>query len=360
MKNRYCVIMAGGVGSRFWPLSRTGKPKQFIDVLGTGKTFIRQTFERLSERIPPENFFVVTSDLYRNLVREQLPEINPENILCEPLRRNTATCIAYASYRIHTQNPDAMVVVTPADHLIMDQPEFGRVIERCEDFASQNDILMTIGIKPNRPETGYGYIQIDSRKEIKDHIYKVKLFTEKPNPELAKTFLKSGDFFWNSGIFIWRVKSILSALEQYTPETYRLFDSGKAYYGTPREQEFIDRIYPECENISIDYGVMEKADNVYVCCADFGWSDIGTWGSLFIHSEKHEGENVYAGDNVMTYHTRRTIIKTDPHKLAVVEGLEDYIVVDSDDILLICRKSSEQSIREMVEDIKKKKKDEFL
>ena len=272
----YCVIMAGGAGTRFWPISRSGRPKQFLDILGTGKTFIRSTFERFAEFVPAENFLVVTNSTYRDLVLEQLPEIAPQQILAEPLGRNTAPCIAYAAFRLKATAPDSTMIVTPSDHLILNEPAFRNVVEEAVEFASSHEALVTIGVQPTRPATGYGYIQVDQPMR-RDGLNKVKTFTEKPNLELAKAFLQSGEFFWNSGIFVWQTRTILESMNRMLPETCQLFASIEGDYGTDREQEGIARIYPECRAISIDYGIMEKADNVYVRCGDFGWSDIGTW-----------------------------------------------------------------------------------
>lgn len=352
--------MAGGIGSRFWPLSRNDRPKQFIDILGTGKTFIRQTYERISALVPPENVIVVTSDSYREQVLEQLPEVRPENVLCEPLRRNTAPCIAYASYRIQKENPRATVIVTPSDHLVLDRPEFERILRESADFAAGRDALVTIGIRPSRPETGYGYIQIDNEVPAEGDICKVKLFTEKPNAEVARAFVESGDFLWNAGVFVWSLPSIIRALRRYVPEINNIFAAGMEFYGTPGEKDYIDRIYPECRNVSVDYGILEKADNVYVCRADFGWSDIGTWGSLFAHSARDECGNAADPEQVLAYDTAGTLVRLPEGKLAVVEGLKDYIVVDNGDALLICRRENEQFIRIIVDDLKKAKKDRFL
>lgn len=297
-KNTYCVIMAGGIGSRFWPLSKNRMPKQFLDVLGTGKSFIRSTFERFRPLVPVENFLVVTSESYKELVLSHLPELRPEQVLAEPVRRNTAPCIAYAARRIAAENPEADMVVTPADHLITGEAEFQRIVREGLGFVSGSDKLMTIGIKPSRPETGYGYIQVDAspRSETAGtEICKVKTFTEKPNVEMARVFVESGEFFWNSGIFVWSVAGILRALGTYLPEIDAAFAGGREKYGTPQEQAFVDAVYPACDNISIDYGVMEKSPEVYVRCGDFGWSDIGTWGSLYQHAVRDENGNAFGG-----------------------------------------------------------------
>ncbi len=348
----FCVIMAGGVGARFWPLSKSHEPKQFLDIMGTGRSFIRATFERFLPLVPVENFLVVTSSAYKDLVLEHIPELSEEQILLEPLRRNTAPCLAYATYKIACKCPDASMVVTPADHLVLDSQEFTRVVENGLNFVEGSEKLLTIGIKPTRPETGYGYIQhhkSDSTAEINP----VKTFTEKPCIEMAEAFLKSGDFLWNSGIFLWTVPAIKRAFEKYLPQIAANFENGISVYNTTKEQSFIDNLYPECENISIDYGIMEKAQDVYVADGDFGWSDIGTWGSIYQNStHKDENQNILQGGEVLTYNTRGSVVVVPKGKVAVVEGLEDYLVVDKDDVLLITRLSNEQNIRNYVDDVK--------
>lgn len=363
-KNQYCIIMAGGIGVRFWPLSREARPKQFIDILGTGRTFLQETYDRFAKIIPSENIFVVTNQMYYQLVKEQVPMVSEDHILLEPLRKNTAPCIAYASYRIRSENPDAIMVVAPSDHLITREEEFLRVVQQGFEFVAANDALLTLGIKPSRPETGYGYIQVNGNGNSPvlqyEKIRKVKTFTEKPNAELAKIFFESGEFFWNAGIFLWSVRSIIQALEKYLPEVAILFADGGNVYGTKEEGKFIARIYPQCKSISIDYAIMEKAENVYVLCSDFGWSDIGTWGSLHEHQERDEQGNSIKGESVFGYNLKGCIINIPKEKLAVIEGLQDYIVVESDNILLICRKSQEQEIRQFVNDVKLKKGDEYI
>ncbi len=358
--NRYCIIMAGGVGSRFWPISRRSTPKQFLDILGTGKSFIRHTYERFARIIPPENFLVVTNNSYKEQVLRHIPEIGEHQVLGEPVGRNTAPCIAYAAWRLKTVNPDATMIVTPADHLILNEDEFRRAIVEAAEFAENRRAMMTIGIRPNRPDTGYGYIQVDNRSETAGSpIFKVKTFTEKPNLELARTFVESGEFFWNSGIFIWKTETILENFSAFLPDLQQTFGSIGAYYNTPQEQQHIERIYPECRNVSIDFGVMEKAHDVYVRCSDFGWSDIGTWGSLYQHSPKDEKGNVESRF-CMLYDTEGCIVKTDTDKLTVIEGLKDYIVVDHKDVLMICPKANEQNIKKFIDDTKFKIGDEFI
>ena len=360
-KNTYCVIMAGGIGSRFWPLSKTKTPKQFIDILGTGKTLIRQTFERFQIICPNENYYIVTNKEYKNIVLEQLPELKEEQVLLEPMRRNTAPCIAYANYHILLKNPDANIVVAPSDHLILKETEFINVINNGLQFVKNNNALLTLGIKPHRPDTGYGYIQINN-KEIKSkkNITKVKTFTEKPNLELAKFFLDSGEFFWNSGLFIWSLKSINKAFNTHLPDINSLFKEGTAQYNTKNEEEFIEKTYSKCKNVSVDIGIMEKAENVFVLCSDFGWSDLGTWGSLYEHFDKDKSKNAISGKNVMLYDSKNCIINVPNEKLVVIQGLNDFIVVESENTLLICKKEDEQNIKQIVNDVKIKKGENFI
>jgi mannose-1-phosphate guanylyltransferase len=361
MDNRFVIIMAGGVGSRFWPLSRREKPKQFLDILGTGETLIQQTFRRFKSTCPEENIFVVTSAEHKDLAIEQLG-IAPSNVLAEPFRRNTAPCLAYGTFRILKENPDAVIAVTPADHLIIKEEKFCNVIQESMDFVGKNDALLTLGIKPDRPETGYGYIQADRKKPVNgfDNLLKVKTFTEKPDIDLAKIFIQSGDFYWNSGIFIWNIKSILSAFEKHLPDMFAAFDEGKKLFGTRQEKTFIGRTYTECKSISIDYGIMEKADNVYVMCTDIGWSDLGTWSSLYEHSVADKNGNVIVSGNVFSYDNRGNIFNISPDKVAVIQGLKDYIVVEADGVLLIVKKEEEQNIKNYLEDVKKETKEKFL
>lgn len=354
MNNNYCVIMAGGVGSRFWPMSKTNMPKQFLDILGTGRTFIQQTFDRIVKIVPKENFYVVTSINYKHLVKQQLPELNDEQILLEPLRRNTAPCIAYACNKIQILNPDANIIVSPSDHLILNEPVFLDVLSKGIEFASKNDALLTLGIKPNRPETGYGYIQVENHLPVDsiENLHEVKTFTEKPGIDLAKIFLESGEFFWNSGIFIWSLKSILKAFETHLNDVHYLFSKGRKLYGTADEGPFLNKTYSECQNISIDYGIMEKAGNVYVLCSDFGWSDIGTWSSLYENSEKNNSENVIVGKRVAIYNSNNCVVNVPDDKLVVLQGLDGYIVVESEGTLLICKMEDEQQIRQFVNDVR--------
>lgn len=353
MDNRYVIIMAGGVGSRFWPLSRRERPKQFLDILGKGETLLQQTFRRFRSIVNEKNIYIVTSAEHTDLVSEQL-RINRENILAEPFRRNTAPCLAYGTFRIMKENPDAVITVTPADHLIIKEDKFTEVIKKSFEFAEKNDALLTLGIKPDRPETGYGYIQADRKRTVSgfNNLLKVKTFTEKPDIELAKVFLESGDFYWNSGIFIWNIKAIMTAFEKHLPDMFAAFEEGKDIYGTKQETKFIGKTYAECRSISIDYGIMEKADNVYVLCTDIGWSDLGTWSSLHEHSAVDKKGNSKAGGQVFSYDSKGNIFSIAPGKIAVLQGLKDFIVVDSGDVLLIVKKEEEQNIKNYLEDVK--------
>lgn len=349
--NQFCVIMAGGVGSRFWPISRRQRPKQFLDVLGTGKSLLRATFERFANIIPTENILVATNTAYRDMVLEEIPEIDSSQVLCEPMGKNTAPCIAYAAMHIRALSPEATMVVSPSDHLIINEHHFCEVIQQCMDFVEEkNDTLLTIGLEPTRPETGYGYIQV-SKREVSGKFNKAKTFTEKPDRELAKIFVQSGEYFWNSGIFVWKVLTILEAFREHQNETYTILDSIRNHYGKPTEQEELDRVYPECGGISVDYGIMERSSNVWVRCSDFGWSDLGTWGSIYQHSSKDEcGNTLRTG--TFTFDTDNCIIKLPSDKIAVLEGLHDYIVVDTDDVLMVCPRKAEQHIKRFVETVK--------
>lgn len=360
--NYYCVIMAGGIGARFWPMSKTSRPKQFIDILGTGKTLIQMTFNRFLPLCPPENIYIVTNEIYRHLVLEQLPAISPEQVLCEPSRRNTAPCIAYANHVIMQRNPDAVMVVAPSDHIILNEQEFVNNVAAAMKAATTNDWLITLGIEPSRPDTGYGYIQYleDKVSPEVEQLRKVKTFTEKPSYDIAVSFLESGDFLWNAGIFIWSLQHINKAFNVYLPEVNELFREGLGKYGTAEEQEFIRQTYAVCRNISIDYGVMEKATNVYVMVVNFGWSDLGTWGSLYDIRQKDADLNAVVGNNVMLYDSKGCIVNMPKDKLVVLQGLDDYIVVEDDNALLVCRKRDEQMIRQFVNDIMVDKGERFV
>jgi len=361
-KNNYCVIMAGGIGARFWPMSKTSRPKQFIDILGTGKTLIQQTFERFLNICPKENIYIVTNEIYKEIILQQLGGITENQVLCEPMRRNTAPAIAYAAYKIYDKNPNANLVVAPSDHIILKEDIFTDVILSALSATKQNDWLLTLGITPSRPDTGYGYIQFSDSKPFADdeRIKKVKTFTEKPNLELAKTFLESGDFLWNSGIFIWSANSILNAFKKHWPDVDTIFANGSGKYSTQEEAEFINQAFPLCKNISIDYGVMEKADNVYVLATDFGWSDLGTWGSLFDIRQKDQNNNTIVGKNVLTFESNNCIVNMPEDKLVVLQGLDDYIVVEDEGTLLICKKEDEQNIREIVNTVRIEKGEKYV
>ena len=358
-KNNYVAIMAGGIGSRFWPMSRTDFPKQFLDILNTGRTLIQATYDRFALFIPKENIYVVTSEQYKDIVAEQLPDLNAENILCEPSRKNTAPCIAYISYKLHQLNPNANLICAPADHIILDPEGFKKTCREALHFTSHIKALVTLGIKPTHPNTGYGYIQYE-QQAVSENVYKVKTFTEKPDKELAKTFISSGDFLWNAGIFVWQVKNIIKAFENFLPEMHEVFDAEKENFNTENEKEAIERIYPQCVNISIDYGVMEKADNVYIIPSSFGWSDLGTWASAYDNLEKDYLENAVAGDNVMIIDATKNMVHAENKKLVLLQGLDDFIVVDTQDVLLICKKDKEQEIKEYVAEVKRNKGDKYL
>jgi Mannose-1-phosphate guanylyltransferase len=351
--------MCGGIGSRFWPYSRTNLPKQFIDFMGTGRSLLQMSYDRVLPFIDPRNIIVVTNASYRDLIREQLPDLTDSQILCEPERRNTAPCIAWAAYHIAALDPEASMIVTPSDHLITREQLFNESVVRGFEFVEQHDALLTLGIHPTRPETGYGYIQIGS--EIAPDILKVKTFTEKPNLELARVFLDSGEFFWNSGIFLWRASSIIEALHTYVPDLARTFDNGLNDFGTDGENAFIAATFPGCSSISIDYAVMEKASNVYVECVSFGWNDLGTWSALYDNSPKNRDNNVAQNCKLIAYNSTGNILKVQgDDKLVVMSGLRDYIIADTGDVLLICPKSEEQRIKQMVNDAKIAFGDKYL
>lgn len=349
--------MAGGIGSRFWPMSTSSHPKQFHDVLGIGKSLLQMTVERYLPLCLEKNIYIVTNDKYSDLVKQQLPNFSDEQILLEPSRKNTAPCIAYASYKIHKNNPNAKIIVAPSDHLILNtkafEEAFTTALKESEEFGK----LVTIGIKPSRPDTGYGYIQFE---EGETNVRRVKTFMEKPSLDIAQRFLESGDFYWNSGMFIWSSKTIINAFEKYLPEIGKLFEEISVDYYTDKEITSIERIYPMCKNISIDYGIMENAENVSVILADLGWSDLGTWGSLYTHIQHDDNKNAIVGKNVMTYDSNDNMIKVSDDKLVVIQGLNDFIIVENNDTLLICKKRDEQKIKQFVTDIKSKKGDKYI
>ena len=358
-KNHYVAIMAGGIGSRFWPMSRTALPKQFLDVLNTGKTLVQWTYERYAKFIPAENIYIVTSEEYVDIVKTQLPMLPIDNILAEPSKKNTAPCIAYISFKLAQINPDAKSIVAPSDHLILEDERFQSIVLQALDFVDNIKALATLGIKPTHPNTGYGYIQYEGLEVAKD-VYKVKTFTEKPDVEIAKSFIESGDFLWNAGIFAWKISSILTAFEKYQPEMYELFDQEKMHFNTPAEKTAIQKIYPQCTNISIDIAIMEKANNVYVMPASFGWSDLGTWNSAYENMEKDYLGNAVASDNVIVIDATKCMINSPKDKLVLVQGLDDFIVIDTKDVLLICSRDKEQSIKEYVAEVKRNKGDKYI
>ncbi len=349
--NNHLVIMAGGVGSRFWPMSTEDTPKQFIDVLGVGRTLLQMTADRFKGICPPENMWVVTNKRYASLVREQLPDMPEQNILLEPCRRNTAPCIAYVSWRIKMMDPGANIVVSPSDHVVTDVVEFQRVIRQCLAFTCETDAIVTLGMKPNRPETGYGYIQADlSTNSLRNkEIFRVDKFREKPDLETALQYIRQSNFFWNAGIFIWRAETIVNALRVYAPRVNRIFERLQNDFGTPREQQLIDEAYPDCENISIDYAVMEKAEEIFVCPADFGWSDLGTWGALRMQSQQDIYGNALIGDNIKMVESHNCIVHVTEGRQTVVQGLDGYIVAEHQGRLLVCRLSEEQRIKQFSE-----------
>ncbi|MFC2175696.1 mannose-1-phosphate guanylyltransferase [Bacteroidota bacterium] len=357
-KNHYVVIMAGGVGSRFWPMSRIPHPKQFLDILGVGRSLLQQTFDRCKKVCPKENIYIVTNDQYKDLVMEQLKGIDESQVLLEPARRNTAPCIAYAAFRIKSINPDACMVVAPSDHLILKEDAYSKLINKALVAVEKEASLITLGIKPTRPDTGYGYIQFDE-KGVKG-VHKVKSFTEKPALEMAVELVKSGEFLWNAGIFVWSVKGIMAAFAEYMPDEFQLFSEGEGLYNTEKEDKFIKEAYTQCRNISIDYGVMEKANNVYTISANIGWSDLGTWGSLYAYSEKDEQGHVIQGKNVLLYDSKNCIVNVPKNKLVVLQGMEDMIVVENDDILLVCKQEDEQQIKRIVNDVKATKGEKYV
>ncbi len=348
--------MAGGVGSRFWPVSTQEYPKQFHDMLGTGKSLIQRTFERINNFVPSENILIATNERYSELVLQQIPSINKNQLLLEPTMRNTSPCILYSALKIYDQNPDAVMLVAPSDHWIDNEEEFSRNIQTSFEASSASDILMTLGIQPNSPNTGYGYIQFNNSNE---EIKKVKNFTEKPDLETAEKFLASGDYLWNAGIFVWSVKSIVSAFKDLLPDMYQLFDV-ESIYNTDKESSFIKETYPKAENISIDFGIMEKAPNVHVLPVDFGWNDLGTWGSLYNKLRKDSDSNASVNSDTIFRDSKGNMIRTQSGKKVVIQGLSDFIIVEKEDVLLICPKKDEQDIKQIVSDVKNKFGEDYI
>lgn len=359
MNDNYCVIMSGGIGSRFWPLSRESYPKQFLDFFGLGRSLLQMTFDRFAKIIPVENIYIVTNKKYADLIRQQLPQLTDKQILLEPDRRNTAPAVAYATYHIKACNPNANIVVAPSDHLIFKEDVFLDNLKKALAFVAVNDALVTLGIKPSRPETGYGYIQYSDERI--DDFYKVKTFTEKPNLEMAQLFMDSGEFYWNSGLFVWRADVIIEAYRKYLPDVASCFDQGIGLYNTPEEVAFIEKNFAYCHSISIDYGVMEKADNVYMLCVDFGWADLGTWGSLHEMSPKDANNNAVLNTKALLYESEGNIVSLDnPDRLAIIQGLNDYIIAESGNALIICKRDEEQRIKQFVADAKLKHGNEYM
>ena len=358
--NYYVAIMAGGIGSRFWPQSRTGYPKQFLDILNTGKSLIQWTYERFAQFVPKENIYIVTAAEYSHICAEQLPDIPVENIIAEPSRKNTAPCVAYISFKLLQKNPNACLVVAPSDHMIADTETFINITKKALDFVSKNTAFVTLGIQPTYPNTGYGYIQFDQDADAGDEIFRVKTFTEKPSLEIAKKFLDSGDFLWNGGIFIWKAKDVVDGFEKYDLDTFELFDAEKHNLNTPAEKEAIDRIYPLCKNVAVDVALMEKAENVFVIPSSFGWTDLGTWTSAYDNLEKDSLGNAVASENVVIIDASKCMVSAPANKLLVLQGLDDFIVIDTPDALLICKKEKEQAIKEYVAEVKRAKGDKYL
>lgn len=357
-QNTYVAIMAGGIGSRFWPASRTQRPKQFLDILGVGKSLIRLTFERFLDLCPASNIFIVTNAIYKPLVKEHLPELTDNQILCEPSRNNTAPCVAYTAFKLYHLNPEANFVVAPSDHIILKEQNFIETLQKALDFTAANNALLTLGIQPTRPDTGYGYIQYNQTGNL--GVHPVLQFTEKPKLEKAKEFLASGQYLWNAGIFVWNAKSILDSFEKNAKEIHEILQAGATQYNTETEQAFIDEAYPKTPSISVDYAIMEKADNVFTIPSDFGWSDLGTWASLHAESPKDEQGNVVKGKNVLTFDTTNSLIRVPDDKLVVLKGLDDFIIVDEEDVLLIYPKSKEQEIKAITQQINTEMGDRFL
>lgn len=346
--HNHLVIMAGGIGSRFWPMSTEEKPKQFIDVLGVGRSLLQLTYDRFKGVCPPENVWVVTNASYVDTVAEQLPEIPKGNILSEPCRRNTAPCIAYVSWRIKVQDPNANIVVSPSDHVVMNTNEFARVISSALQFAGETDAIITLGMKPTRPETGYGYIQADLAQQSmrNKEIYRVDSFREKPDLDTAKEYIKHDNYFWNAGIFVWNVQTIVNAFRLYKPVIANTFEGMIGVLGTDKEQAVVDSEYPNCENISVDYAILENAEEIFVFPADFGWSDLGTWGSLQTLSQKDENGNALISSNVKMFESKNCVVNVEGAKQVAIQGLDGYIVAERDGKLLICQLSEEQRIKE--------------
>ena len=359
-KHYYVAILAGGLGTRFWPRSRAALPKQFLDILNTGKSLIQATLDRYAAFIPMENIYVITSDEYVDLVQEHLKDLPKENILAEPSRKNTAPCVAYIAFKLQQTDPEATLIVAPSDHIVKAKETFKNVSLKALDFASKHNAYVTLGIEPTYANTGYGYIQFDPAKEPEENIFKVKTFTEKPDKELAETFVASGEFLWNAGIFMWTVQDIIKGFESFQPEMYEVFAAEKDNFNTPEEKAALERVYSLCKSISIDFALMEKAQNVYVIPSSFGWSDLGTWNSAYDNLDKDYLENAVAGNNVFVIDATKSVISAPHRKLVVVQGIDDLIIVDTEDVLLICKKEKEQEIKEYLAEVKRTKGDKYV
>ncbi|MFK7936061.1 MAG: mannose-1-phosphate guanylyltransferase [Saprospiraceae bacterium] len=356
--NTYVAIMAGGIGSRFWPASRTTRPKQFLDILGVGKSLIQMTYDRFLKLCPKENIFIVTNGMYKNLVKEHLPDLTDNQILCEPSRNNTAPCVAYTALKLENLNPDANLIVAPSDHIILKEEAFVEKLQQALAFTANNDALLTLGIQPTRPDTGYGYINFQTKGA--NGVHKVVKFTEKPQLEVAKSFVESGDYLWNAGIFVWSVKSLLNAYQKYAKDIYDILNQGGDQYNSATEQAFIDKMYPTTPSISIDFAIMEKADNVYTIPAEIGWSDLGTWASLHDTLDKDEQQNTFAGAKVFAKNTSDCLVQVPKGKLVVIKGLENYMVIDNDDVLLIYPKSDEQEVKKVTAEVRAAGEERYL
>ncbi|UOB18519.1 mannose-1-phosphate guanylyltransferase [Abyssalbus ytuae] len=350
-KNYYAVLMAGGVGSRFWPVSKTGFPKQFHDMLGTGETLIQRTFKRLNKIVPAENILILTNERYNELVLEQLPQITAKQVVLEPEMRNTAPCILYASLKIYKENPDAVMIVAPSDHWIEDEEAFINNVEKCFKAAHERKGLFTLGIKPTFPSTGYGYIKFENSSSP---LKKVDKFTEKPDYDTAKSFLSTGMYLWNAGIFMWSVKIIIEAFEKFQPQMYHLFSKGEEFYNTGLENKFIEENYAKAENISIDYAILEHSDDIYVLSASFDWNDLGAWGALYNELEKDKDENAVVNSRPLLIESSGNIIRTSNNKVVVIEGLKDFVVVETDDVMMICPRNKEQNVKSYLQQVKQK------
>jgi len=352
-KSNYVAIMAGGVGSRFWPASREHTPKQFLDILGVGKSLIRLTYERFTNIVDPQNILVVTNKIYKDLVKEHIPEIPESNIITEPSRNNTGPCVAYTAFRLEAMDPNASFVIAPSDHVILKEDAFLSKIDQALRLASAKDVIVTLGIEPTRPDTGYGYIET-TNDSSDNGVIKVNQFKEKPDVATAESYIKRGGYYWNAGIFIWSVKTILNSFQKNATEIYDILSQDRSKYNTEAEQAYIDQVYPTTPNISVDYAILENADNVYTIPADIGWSDLGTWNALHAYKEKDDSGSVVIGENTMLVDSKNCIVKSDAKKLVVIKDLEDYIIIDEPDVLLVYPKSKEQSIKQLRQSIEDK------